>query len=146
MGGSCGASVTLLIGCLIICCCWCCVDVNGCVEEERRALLDIKHSLHSVGYDPIMLEDWVVGGGDCCNWTGVECDALSYPYRAVSKIDLSFVRLGFSQKWYPNASLFGQFKELKKLYLDIMALRDGSTHKIFGIYKKFNSCTCAAIT
>ncbi|KAK1288159.1 hypothetical protein QJS10_CPB19g01255 [Acorus calamus] len=110
MGGSCGASVTLLIGCVIIC--WCCVDVNGCVEEERRALLDIKHSLDSVGYDPFMLENWV-GGGDCCNWTGVECDA----YRAVSKIDLSFVRLGFSQEWYPNASLFGQFTELKEIDL-----------------------------
>ncbi|KAK1262998.1 hypothetical protein QJS04_geneDACA009400 [Acorus gramineus] len=61
--------------------------------------------------------NWVVGGGDCCNWTGVECDALSYPYRAVSKIDLLAVRLGFSQKWYPNASLFGQFKELKELDL-----------------------------
>ncbi|KAK1288162.1 hypothetical protein QJS10_CPB19g01250 [Acorus calamus] len=102
MGGSCGASVTLLIG----------VDVNGCVEEERRALLDIKHSLDSVGYDPIMLEDWV-GGGNCCNWTGVECDA----HRAVSKIDLSEVRSGFSQEWYPNASLFGQFTELKELDL-----------------------------
>ncbi|KAK1288331.1 hypothetical protein QJS10_CPB19g01280 [Acorus calamus] len=115
MGGSCGASVTLLIGCLIICC-WCCVDVNGCVEEERRALLDIKHSLDSVDYDYSMLEDWV-GGGDCCNWSRVECDALSYPYRAVSGIDLSFVRNGFSQEWYPNGSLFGQFTKLKKLDL-----------------------------
>ncbi|KAK1257528.1 hypothetical protein QJS04_geneDACA023801 [Acorus gramineus] len=65
-----------------------------------------------------MLEDWV-GGGDCCNWTGVECDALSYPYRAVSIIDLSGVRSGFSQKWYPNASLFGQFTELKELLLSV---------------------------
>ncbi|KAK1263001.1 hypothetical protein QJS04_geneDACA009405 [Acorus gramineus] len=61
--------------------------------------------------------NWVVGGGDCCNWTRVECDALSYPYRAVSKIDLSGVRSGFSQKWYPNASLFGQFTKLNELYL-----------------------------
>ncbi|KAK1288699.1 hypothetical protein QJS10_CPB19g01278 [Acorus calamus] len=63
-----------------------------------------------------MLEDWV-GGGDCCNWTRVECDALSHPYRAVSTIDLSFVRGGFSQDWYLNVSLFGQFMELNELHL-----------------------------
>ncbi|KAK1287446.1 hypothetical protein QJS10_CPB19g01248 [Acorus calamus] len=59
-----------------------------------------------------MLEDWV-GGGNCCNWTGVECDA----YRAVSIINLLGVRDESSQEWYPNASLFGQFTELKELRL-----------------------------
>ncbi|KAK1287165.1 Protein STRUBBELIG-RECEPTOR FAMILY 7 [Acorus calamus] len=115
MGGSCGALVRLLIGCVFTCCCV--IHVNGCVEEERRALLDIKHSLDLVGYNSTALEDWVIGGGDCCNWTGVTCGNSSYQHK-VTVIDLLDVREGFiSEEWYPNGSHFGQFTELEELYL-----------------------------
>ncbi|KAK1288164.1 hypothetical protein QJS10_CPB19g01253 [Acorus calamus] len=89
-------------------------------------------------YDPTVLIDWVVGGGDCCNWTGVECDA----YRAVSIIDLSYVRLGFSQEWYPNASLFGQFTELKELYLRDNYIAEWVNHKRYvGFQHHFSKFT-----
>ncbi|KAK1314024.1 hypothetical protein QJS10_CPA06g01954 [Acorus calamus] len=115
MEGSCGALVRILIGCVFIRCCV--FHVNGCVEEERRALLDIKLSLDSVGYNSTALEDWVIGGGDCCNWTGVTCGNSSYQHNIIS-ISLNYVREGFiSEEWYPNGSHFGQFTELDQLDL-----------------------------
>ncbi|KAK1288165.1 hypothetical protein QJS10_CPB19g01258 [Acorus calamus] len=56
---------------------------------------------------------------DCTKSQNVGCSSGIIPTAEalVVSIDLSFARNGFSQDWYPNASLFGQFTKLKKLFL-----------------------------
>ncbi|KAI3773421.1 hypothetical protein L1987_47948 [Smallanthus sonchifolius] len=47
-----------------------------CIEEERKALLEIKTSLiNSYGYeaDVIVLPTWV-DHGECCDWERVKCN------------------------------------------------------------------------
>lgn len=58
-----------------------CMNVsNGCLEMEKKALLDFKESL----VDPSgRLSSWV--GEDCCQWNGLTCDSIT---RRVLKLDL----------------------------------------------------------
>ncbi|KAK1313035.1 hypothetical protein QJS10_CPA06g01949 [Acorus calamus] len=71
-----------------------------------------------VGYNSTALEDWVIGGRDCCNWTGVTCGNSSYHHKVIL-IHLYNVREGFIyEEWYPNGSHFGQFMELEGLDLN----------------------------
>ncbi|KAK1287935.1 hypothetical protein QJS10_CPB19g01263 [Acorus calamus] len=88
-------------------------SMKGNIDTCLKSL----HSLENLDLSSNQLDDWVEGG-DCCNWIAVRCDKLSYPYRVVS-IDLTYARLGFSQDWYPNVSLFGQFMKLKELLLSV---------------------------
>ncbi|KAL5732571.1 hypothetical protein ACOSP7_031928 [Xanthoceras sorbifolium] len=48
------------------------VSLEGCLEEERFAFLQLKHFFN----DPHSLRDWVEGekNTDCCQWESVKCN------------------------------------------------------------------------
>ncbi|XP_061951924.1 cuscuta receptor 1-like [Populus nigra] len=90
---------------------------QGCFEEERIALLQIKTSFGDHPNDNLPpLFYW---GKDalCCSWEGVTCSNSTT--RRVIEIDLFFARDWYSSMgdWYLNASIFLPFQELKVLDL-----------------------------
>ncbi|GLT28977.1 hypothetical protein SLA2020_038730 [Shorea laevis] len=86
---------------------WC----QGCMEQERIALLQLKQFFN----DPRGLINWGRGKEnlDCCRWKRVKCNPSS---GRVIELNLDSIVASWSY-WYLNASLFRQFKELKKLNL-----------------------------
>ncbi|KAL4319577.1 hypothetical protein GQ457_18G003860 [Hibiscus cannabinus] len=81
---------------------------EGCLEQERIALLQLKSNLFN---DTLL--DWVdVQGSDCCRWQGVECNITS---RRVIGLHLRYMR-GYDYG-YLNVSLFLPFDQLKSLDL-----------------------------
>ncbi|GLT41239.1 hypothetical protein SLA2020_153180 [Shorea laevis] len=100
---------------------WYCSCCCGCLEEERIALLNLKHSIpHPTGN---VLASWG-GHGDCCKWVGIECNITT---KRVIQLSLNYTRGWVSEGWYLNSSLFSPLKELTSLFL-----RDNS---IFGFMK-----------
>ncbi|XP_077243192.1 receptor-like protein 56 isoform X1 [Tasmannia lanceolata] len=108
-----------------VCCCF--YGGQACLEEERKALLQLKDSINDYPNNATypVLEDWV--GEDCCQWGDVSCSNSSsrvigidlfkarYP---LIRIDLAGARYPYwFELWYPNATLFAQFKELESLDL-----------------------------
>ncbi|XP_022763924.1 LRR receptor-like serine/threonine-protein kinase GSO1 [Durio zibethinus] len=88
-----------------------CFNCQGCLEEERDALLKIKASFNSP--DPGAFSNWYVQ--ECCQWEGVECDPST---NRISKIFFHYWRdRSLPDLWYPNATLFAQFKDLQELEL-----------------------------
>ncbi|KAI5557388.1 hypothetical protein BDE02_18G100400 [Populus trichocarpa] len=85
---------------------------QGCLEEERIALLQIKTSLNLTS-SPLL--SW---GKDalCCSWEGVTC-SNSTTTRRVVEIHLYYTRDWSMGDWYLNASIFLPFQELKVLDL-----------------------------
>ncbi|XVE80981.1 hypothetical protein DITRI_Ditri15bG0025500 [Diplodiscus trichospermus] len=75
---------------------------NGCWEQERVALLQLKPFFTGLREE----------GSDCCQWKWVECNITT---RRVAKLSLNHTRSDF--QWYLNASLFLPFKELRSFYL-----------------------------
>ncbi|KAL5738676.1 hypothetical protein ACOSP7_031437 [Xanthoceras sorbifolium] len=88
------------------------VSLEGCLEEERVALLQLKHFFNN----PSMLRDWVEGekNSDCCRWERVECNDTT---GRVIKLFLYYTRNRALGGWYLNASLFSTFQELESLSL-----------------------------
>ncbi|KAL5736980.1 hypothetical protein ACOSQ2_031768 [Xanthoceras sorbifolium] len=88
------------------------VSLEGCLEEERVALLQLKHFFN----DPHQLQDWVEveKNLDCCLWNSVLCN---YTTGRVTDLFLGKTRNRDLGGWYLNASLFSTFQELK--YLDL---------------------------
>ncbi|KAJ0091316.1 hypothetical protein Patl1_14638 [Pistacia atlantica] len=83
---------------------------KGCWEEERTALLQLKHFFT----DPFgNLYNWVENS-ECCRWEMVECDNIT---GKVIKLDLFFTRDEILGEWYLNASLFSPFQQLQSLNL-----------------------------
>ncbi|CAK7338551.1 unnamed protein product [Dovyalis caffra] len=84
--------------------------VEGCLEEERIALLQIKTSFYSPNGLSSQYYSW---GKDanCCNWEGVYCSVTT---GRVVTLDLIIKRL---EDWYLNATLFLPFQELNSLDL-----------------------------
>ncbi|KAJ0090407.1 hypothetical protein Patl1_14642 [Pistacia atlantica] len=83
---------------------------EGCWEEERTALLQLKHFFpNSYGY----FYNWVENS-ECCRWERVMCDNNT---GRVIKLDLWDVRDWNLGEWYLNASLFSPFQQLKSLDL-----------------------------
>ena len=91
---------------------------QGCLEEERIALLQIKTSFGDHPNDIASpLFSW---GKDalCCSWKRVTCSNSTT--RRVIEIDLSFARYEWYSSmgdWYLNASIFLPFQELNVLDL-----------------------------
>ncbi|KAJ0091036.1 hypothetical protein Patl1_14666 [Pistacia atlantica] len=83
---------------------------EGCWEEERTALLQLKHFFpNSYGY----FYNWVENS-ECYRWERVTCDNI---IGRVIKLDLTFTRDWNLGEWYLNASLFSPFQQLQSLNL-----------------------------
>ena len=90
---------------------------QGCLEEERIALLQIKTSFGGNPNDnSSMLFSW---GKDalCCSWEGVTCSNSTT--RRVVEIHLYYARGWYfpMEDWHLNASIFLPFQELNVLDL-----------------------------
>ena len=88
---------------------------QGCLEEERIALLQIKTSL---GEHPSHISSPVLSWGKdalCCSWNRVSCSNSTT--RRVIELDLYYTRDWSMGDWYLNASIFLPFQELKVLDL-----------------------------
>ncbi|WRX15168.1 Leucine-rich repeat - like 10 [Theobroma cacao] len=90
--------------------CWNLGCSLGCLDEEKRALQDIRESMgyaceyfypdrHSV---------------DCCRWDGVHCSPTS---SHVIRIFFYHEKQDEDQ-WFPDMSLFSQLKQLQELHLE----------------------------
>ncbi|KAJ0091310.1 hypothetical protein Patl1_14630 [Pistacia atlantica] len=83
---------------------------EGCWEEERTALLQLKHFFpNSYGY----FYNWVENS-ECCRWERITCDNNT---RRVIKLDLFYARDWNLGELYLNASLFSPFQQLQSLNL-----------------------------
>ena len=92
--------------------CW---STEGCLEQERSALLRLKHNFFN---DPFNLENWVddENHSDCCKWEGVECNISTGRVKALY---LSNKRpFWFSTPGQLNASLLTSFQQLESLHLE----------------------------
>ncbi|XP_077233757.1 cuscuta receptor 1-like [Tasmannia lanceolata] len=98
----------VVVLCLSLCCCF--YGCQACLKKEREALLELKDTINST-YSGTYFEEWV--GVDCCQWQHVSCSNSS----SVVTIDLSAARLSAPGIWYPNVTLFAQFKKLESLDL-----------------------------
>ncbi|KAL5850550.1 hypothetical protein ACOSQ4_008563 [Xanthoceras sorbifolium] len=85
---------------------------QGCLEQERLALLGLKPFFNS----PFYLRNWVEGEyySDCCQWDSVECNQTT---NRVIELYLGFTRNEDLGEWYLNTSLFSPFQELQILDL-----------------------------
>ncbi|CAH1442604.1 unnamed protein product [Lactuca virosa] len=107
---------------------------GGCIDVERRALLDIKFSLINL-YDSKredILSTWIEygSGSDCCDWERVKCNTTT---GHVTELSLCYLN-GFSYEdgrymdekvWPLNVSLFLHFEELTSLDLSSNHLDGG---------------------
>ncbi|KAL5733930.1 hypothetical protein ACOSP7_031791 [Xanthoceras sorbifolium] len=85
---------------------------QGCLEQERLALLQLKLFFNNPSY----LRNWVEGEhySNCCQWDKVACNQTT---NRVISLDLEFTRNQHLGEWYLNASLFSPFQELQWLDL-----------------------------
>ncbi|MBA0661649.1 hypothetical protein Goklo_005925, partial [Gossypium klotzschianum] len=103
---------------------WCHCD--GCLDHEKTALLQLKHSFN---YHNHGLDEWVEG--DCCKWKRVECNIFTgriirlflnltaiehqhgffYTYHAGNGVEYYW---GKREQWYLNVSLFLPFSRIKE--------------------------------
>ncbi|KAI3802645.1 hypothetical protein L1987_30785 [Smallanthus sonchifolius] len=109
-----------------------------CIEEEQKALLEIKTSLINLyGYevDVMVLPTWV-DHGECCDWERVKCNRTTGHVTTLLLKNLKGnlednIRIDFKDPtenlWPLNISIFLQFEELGRLdlswnYLDNFVL------------------------
>lgn len=81
---------------------------SGCLDQERDALLQLKHFFTHLPH--------VDDGSDCCKWEWVDCNTTT---RRVTKLSLNHTNWRGDAKdtRYLNTSLFLPFEELRSLYL-----------------------------
>ncbi|XP_077215651.1 receptor-like protein 9a [Tasmannia lanceolata] len=103
-----------IVGAVLFVSVYCCFyGAQACLKEEREALLQLKDSINKHSNATYyVLEDWV--GEDCCQWPAIICFSSS---SRVIEIFLNSARDSSLGVWYPNATLFAQFKELESLDL-----------------------------
>ncbi|XP_044471354.1 receptor-like protein 9b [Mangifera indica] len=90
--------------------------VEGCWDEERTALLQLKpfFNYYNSDYKYHKLYNWVENS-NCCKWEAVECNITG----RVTKLTLSGESYSdLEEPRYLNASLFSLFQQLQILYLD----------------------------
>ncbi|KAF5808209.1 putative endo-polygalacturonase [Helianthus annuus] len=103
-----------------------------CMEDERKALLEIKASLREIPYfsksDFLGLSTWVGNGtsGECCDWERITCDPTTGYITDLYLSDITsmeyddysyYVRAQTERTWSLNFSSFAHFKELRSLDL-----------------------------
>ncbi|KAL5823969.1 hypothetical protein ACOSQ4_021869 [Xanthoceras sorbifolium] len=85
---------------------------QGCLEQERFALLGLKPFFNS----PFYLRNWAERDhySDCCQWDRVQCNQTT---NRVISLRLYRIRNEDLGEWYLNVSLFSPFQELQILDL-----------------------------
>ncbi|KAI3684325.1 hypothetical protein L6452_33548 [Arctium lappa] len=111
------------------------IGIEGvCIEEERKALLQIKTSLiHPYDFANVdyFLPSWVDDGsigGECCDWERVNCNTTTGHVTDLSLINIVPEKdyfYGCKRNWPLNVSVFLHFKELTSLNLSENCLDDG---------------------
>ncbi|KAK5826824.1 hypothetical protein PVK06_021756 [Gossypium arboreum] len=90
---------------------------DGCLEEERFALFQLKPFFEFIDYTFLDLYDESKlekeSSSNCCKWERVECNPIS---GRVAHLFLNYSNNNMMQ-WYLNASLFLPFEELQILSL-----------------------------
>ncbi|KAJ0759866.1 putative non-specific serine/threonine protein kinase [Helianthus annuus] len=104
-----------------------------CIEDERRALLEIKASLQEFanyyGVDNL-LSTWVDNGSqECCAWERIKCETTTEYVTHLSLSNMlgdhdSHYDYYLRPKWRLNFSPFLRFKELRSLDLSYNDLDD----------------------
>ncbi|KAJ6863665.1 hypothetical protein NC652_040267 [Populus alba x Populus x berolinensis] len=84
----------------------------GCLEEERIALLHLKHSLNYP--NGTSLPSWRIAHANCCDWESIVCNSST---GRVTFLGLAGMRNEELGDWYLNASLFLPFHQLNYLSL-----------------------------
>ncbi|KAF5931545.1 hypothetical protein HYC85_027716 [Camellia sinensis] len=105
---------------------------DGCLEGERRGLLEFKNFLKSNGADadhllPTWVDEKADHHSDCCDWERVTCDHTTGHVTELSLDSVKDVYYVDDTIWFINASLFLPFKELRSLDLNYN-LFSGWTH------------------
>ncbi|KAK9069799.1 hypothetical protein SSX86_010195 [Deinandra increscens subsp. villosa] len=101
-----------------------------CIEEERKALLEIKTSLiDSYGYGADKVLPTWVDRGECCDWERVECNTTTGRVTTLSlqnlkaKLSIGIMVVEpqeYEKKLWPlNVSVFLHFEELTSLNLSL---------------------------
>ena len=99
---------------------------GGCIEDERKALLQIKTSfIHSYGDMAPPLLSWVDDGGECCDWERVNCNTTTGHVTHLSLGNIIPAIYYCDNNWPLNVSVFLHFKELTNLSLSSNCLDDG---------------------
>ncbi|KAI8570578.1 hypothetical protein RHMOL_Rhmol01G0045900 [Rhododendron molle] len=102
---------------------------NGCLEKERIALLQLKHSINFLDYP--WLPSWEEDDSmDCCHWERVECNSTT---RRVIKLELNNTRGYTSEDWHLNVSILLPFESLRSLDLSENGLRGFVQNEGIGI-------------
>ncbi|XP_009104682.1 receptor-like protein 13 isoform X2 [Brassica rapa] len=89
---------------------------NGCVEKERKALLELEKYIISITieeYSDYALPTWTYNTkSDCCRWEGVKCNRTS---KRVTEI--AFGTLSLKENSLLNLSLLHPFEDIRSLNL-----------------------------
>ncbi|KAI7985753.1 Receptor-like protein 9a [Camellia lanceoleosa] len=95
--------------------------IGGCLERERRGLLEFKDFLKSNGADADhLLPTWVEKPdhhSECCDWERVTCDCTTGHVTELFLHNVKDVLYEDFRIWVINASLFLPFKDLQSLTL-----------------------------
>ncbi|KAB2026591.1 hypothetical protein ES319_D06G230500v1 [Gossypium barbadense] len=91
---------------------------DGCLEEERFALFQLKPFFEFIDYkfQDLINDDFVYekeSSSNCCEWERVECNSIT------GRVTHLFLNYSSNMKidWYLNASLFLPFEKLQNLSL-----------------------------
>ncbi|GMQ09570.1 hypothetical protein CsSME_00052891 [Camellia sinensis var. sinensis] len=109
---------------------------DGCLEGERRGLLEFKDFLKSKGADadrllPTWVDEKPDHRSDCCDWDRVTCDRATGHMTELSLDNIIHVPFADSRIWLINASLFLPFKELRSLNLSFNSFSGWTHNEVF---------------
>ncbi|CAA3017252.1 Hypothetical predicted protein [Olea europaea subsp. europaea] len=92
---------------------------HGCIEEERRGLLEIKTCFRLMnGEEDTTLLSWIHRKeNNCCNWERVMCDPTTSRVVELDLNNLRILKLLAPGGYFLNVSLFSPFKEIRILDL-----------------------------